>query len=55
MLLTLKNSKNESSVDHQISGLARGQEQANLLERNGIKPVLFDDSDASEQLQEIAS
>lgn len=55
MLSTLTNSKNESGVDYQISGLVRGQEQAKLLEQKGIKPVLFDDLDASDQLQEIAS
>ena len=55
MLSTLTKSKSESGVDYQISGLVRGQEQAKLLEQNGIKPVLFDDLDASEQLQEIAS
>ena len=48
MLSTLKNSKNESNVDYQISGLVRGLEQAKLLEQKGIKLVLFDDLDASE-------
>ena len=55
MLTTLTNSKNTSVVNYQTSGLVRSQEQAKLLEQNGIKPVLFDDLDASDQLQEIAS
>ena len=54
MLTTLANSKNQSVVNYQISGLVRGQEQAKLLEQKGIKPVLFDDLGASDQLQEIA-
>ena len=55
MLTTLTDSKNKSVINYQISGLVRGQEQAKLLEQKGIKPVLFDDLDASDQLQEIAS
>ena len=55
MLSTLTDSKNKSIVDSQVSGLVRSREQAKLLEQKGITPVLFDDLDASNQLQEIAS
>lgn len=48
-------SKDINILDCKISALVRGEEKARILKEKGIRPVLFDDLDATEQLEDIAS
>ena len=48
-------SKDQNLLDCEVSALVRRDEKARILEKKGIRPVFFDDLDATEQLRNIAT
>jgi hypothetical protein len=55
VLSRLMQSRDQQLVDCEVTALVRGEDKARLLEKKGIRSLVFDDLDHTDQLTNLAS